>query len=401
MQRGLTGHFVPIVHEGHAANAFVPVPLPPEPPLDLSSTLRKQLEQAVHALGGLDNIATLLPDPDIFLYTYVRREAVLSSQIEGTRSTLSDLLLFELEEAPGVPFDDVREVSNYVRALEHGMRRLQEGLPLCNRLLREMHAILLDSGRGQDKRPGHFRHTQNWIGGLDVSTATFVPPPPQEVESCMAALENFINMPDDAQPYETLVKAALAHVQFETIHPFLDGNGRLGRMLISFILHADGLLRHPLLYLSLFLRQHRQRYFDLLTNVRLRGDWEAWLSFFLEGVQQVAGNAVDTASKLILLFHDDEARVSNCGGRQAGTLHRVLHALQRRPIATITWVCQHTGLTHPPVSKAMKRLEKMGIVREISGRQRGRTYAYVRYLQIMETGVNSFANHDGNEQHGS
>ncbi len=386
MRRGLTGTFTPIVHEGHAGRAFIPHPLPPDPPLMWTPALRRQVELAIHALGGLDNITTLLPDPDIFLYTYVRREAVLSSQIEGTQSTLSDLLLFELEEAPGVPFDDVREVSNYVMALEHGMRRLQEGLPICNRLLREMHAILLDSGRGHDKRPGEFRRTQNWIGGIHVGDAEFVPPPPEMVEACMADLERFINLPDEEQPYETLVKAALAHVQFETIHPFLDGNGRLGRMLISFILHADGLLRHPLLYLSLFFRQHRQEYFRLLTRVREDGDWEAWLAFFLEGVHEVAGNAVNTAQRLIRLFHEDEARIGEAG-RKAGTLHRVLRMLQKRPIATITWICTQTGLAHPTVGKAMDGLESMGIVREVSGRQRGRIYAYVRYLEILEAGV--------------
>lgn len=389
MQRQPTGVFVPIVHEGRSGRAFVPNPLPPRSPLQWTPSLRKQMVQAVHALGGLDNITTLLPDPDIFLYTYIRREAVLSSQIEGTRSTLSDLLLFELKEVPGVPFDDVREVSNYVRALEHGMQRMQEGLPICNRLLREMHAILLDSGRGHDKRPGAFRQVQNWIGGMGVDDADFVPPPPEHVEKCMAALERFINQPDEEQPHDALVKAALAHVQFETIHPFLDGNGRMGRLLISFILHAEGLLRHPLLYLSLYLRQHRQQYFDLLMRVRLQGDWESWLDFFFRGVHQVAGNAVQTARALMRLFHDDEAKVSEMG-RQAGSLHRVLRALQRRPIATIPWIREYTGLTYPPVAKALHRLQEMRIVQEITGKQRGRTYAYVRYMEIMESGVTSF-----------
>ncbi len=389
MRRGLTGEFVPIVHEGREGQAFVPKPLPPEPPLKFTPDLRKQMELAVHALGGLDNITTLLPEPDIFLYTYVRREAVLSSQIEGTRSTLSDLMLFELEEAPGVPFDDVREVSNYVRALDHGMRRLQEGMPICNRLLREMHAILLDSGRGNDKRPGQFRHSQNWIGGLGVDDAGFVPPPPGEVETCMADLERFINAPDAEQPYETLVKAALAHVQFETIHPFLDGNGRMGRMLVSFILHAEGLLRHPLLYLSLYLRQHRQQYFDLLMQVRLQGDWEAWLSFFLVGVREVAGNAVGTAQQLIRLFQADETKVSKAG-KQAGTLHRVLRALQHRPVATIAWICRQTGISHPAVGKAMDTLQGMKIVREITGKHRGKVYAYAGYLGILEAGIDGF-----------
>jgi Fic family protein len=317
---------------------------------------------------------------------YVRREAVLSSQIEGTRSTLSDLLLFELEEAPGAPFDDVREVSNYVRALEHGIGKMREGLPLCNRLLREMHAILLAGGRGGDMRPGHFRTRQNWIGGVNVAQAAFVPAPPQEVEGCMAALERFINeTDDDGQPYESLVKAALAHVQFETIHPFLDGNGRLGRMLISFILHSEGMLSYPLFYLSLYLRQHRERYFGLLMKVRLEGDWEGWLDFFLEGVRDVARNAVITANRLMQVFREDEQRMIDSGGRQAGSLLRVLGALQKRPLGTIPHIARTTGLSYPAASKALSRLEELGIVREITRKRRDRVYAYVQYMDILNS----------------
>ena len=388
MKRGITGAFVPIVWMGRKAHAFVPAPLPPNPPLAFTPQRRKLLEQAIHALGQLDSLTTLLPDANIFLYSYVRKEAVLSSEIEGTRSTLSDLLLFELDEAPGIPFDDVKEVSNYVRALEHGMLRLREGLPLCNRLLREMHAILLDSGRGSEKHPGEFRKIQNWVLGTTVDTAVFVPPPPDKVEDCMAELERFVNETDDArQPYETLVKAALAHVQFETIHPFEDGNGRLGRMLIAFILHAEGILSQPLLYLSLYLRQHRQQYFDLLMRVRLEGAWEEWLDFFLTGVRDVARNAVNTARRLMQTFHDHEQRLSAEGGRQAGTLLRVLRAMQKRPLASIPFLCKETGLSFPAISKAMNRLEKMQLVREITGQQRGRVFAYVDYMQILNEGL--------------
>ncbi|MGI2325427.1 MULTISPECIES: Fic family protein [unclassified Methylococcus] len=281
MQRGSTGTWQMVSAGGEAVRAFVPAALPPVPPLDMPAARQQKLEQALLALGRLDAIAALLPEPDIFLYAYVRREAVLSSQIEGTQSSLSDLLIFELDEAPGVPFDDVVEVSNYVAALEHGMARLKEGFPLCNRLIRELHAKLLARGRGAGKAPGEFRATQNWIGGTRPGNAIFVPPPPQEVEPCMGELERFLH---DADSPGALVKAALAHVQFETIHPFLDGNGRVGRLLIAFILHHEGVLRQPLLYLSLYFKQHRGEYYRLLDTVRQTGDWEAWLDFFLEGV---------------------------------------------------------------------------------------------------------------------
>lgn len=244
------------------------------------------------ACGRLDAITALLPDPDLFLYAYVRREAVLSSQIEGTQSSLSDLLLFELDEAPGTPIDDVVEVSNYVAALEHALARLAADFPLSNRLLCEVHGKLLSSGRGADKRPGEFRATQNWIGGTRPGNAHFVSPAPQEVEPCMAALERFLHAPFATG---SLVKAALAHVQFETIHPFLDGNGRVGRLLIALILHHEGVLRQPLLYLSLYFKQHRDEYYRLLDAVRTTGDWETWLDFFLEGVGETAISAVDTA----------------------------------------------------------------------------------------------------------
>ena len=260
MHRDITGRYLSSPAGGEMVNAFVPNPLPPIPPLELSGARQRLLERATLAIGRLDSVSTLLPDPQLFLYAYVRREAVLSSQIEGTQSSLSDLLLFELDEVPGVPFDDVVEVSNYIAALEYGMARLRADFPLCNRLLREMHIHLMARGRGSDKTPGDFRRSQNWIGGTRPGNARFVPPPPQEVEPCMAALEQFINQPADTTP--VLIKAALAHVQFETIHPFLDGNGRLGRLLIALLLHQGGLLSQPLLYLSLYFKQHRPLYMN-------------------------------------------------------------------------------------------------------------------------------------------
>jgi len=332
----------------------------------------------------LDSITLLLPDPDIFLYAYVRREALLSSQIEGTQSSLSDLLLFELEEAPGVPFEDVVEVSNYVAALEHGIRRLQEGFPLCNRLIREMHALLLSRGRGSEKLPGEFRRTQNWIGGTRPGKAHFVPPPPDEVPRCMADLERFLN--GENAPYPTLVNAALAHVQFETIHPFLDGNGRMGRLLIAFVLHHSGILKRPLLYLSLYFKQHRDEYYRLLDLVRLEGDWEAWLDFFLEGVEQTAQNAVETAQRLVALFGEDRCKIQE-GVKRAGTALRVFDALCDRPIITLKEVVRRTGLTFATAAKGMNILEELSIAREITGKKRNRIFAYDRYLAILSEGT--------------
>jgi len=384
MKRGLTGEYRITVVGGETIRAFVPKSLPPNPPLQFTPQRQRLLERATLALGRLDSITLLLPDPDIFLYAYIRREALLSSQIEGTQSSLSDLLLFELKEAPGVPFEDVVEVSNYVAALEHGIRRLQEGFPLCNRLIREMHALLLSRGRGSTKIPGEFRRTQNWIGGTRPGNAYFVPPPPDEVPRCMADLERFLN--GENALYPTLVNAALAHVQFETIHPFLDGNGRMGRLLIAFVLHHGGVLRRPLLYLSLYFKQHRGEYYRRLDMVRLEGDWEAWLDFFLEGVEQTAQNAVDTAQRLVGLFETDRRKIQERVER-AGTALRVFDALCDRPILTLKEVARRTGLTFATAAKGMRILEELGIAREITGKKRNRIFAYDRYLAILSEGT--------------
>ncbi len=384
MKRGLTGEYRITVVGGETIRAFVPEPLPPNPPLQFTPQRQRLLERATLALGRLDSITLLLPDPDIFLYAYVRREALLSSQIEGTQSSLSDLLLFELEEAPGVPFEDVVEVSNYVAALEHGIQRLQKGFPLCNRLIREMHARLLSRGRGSSKLPGEFRRTQNWIGGTRPGNAHFVPPPPDEVPRCMTDLERFLN--GENAPYPTLVNAALAHVQFETIHPFLEGNGRMGRLLIAFILHHGGVLKRPLLYLSLYFKQHREEYYRLLDLVRLEGNWEAWLDFFLEGVEQTAQNAVDTAQRLVGLFEADRRKIQE-RVKRAGTALHVFDALCDRPIITLKEVVRRTGLTFATAAKGMGILEELGIVREITGKKRNRIFAYDRYLTILSEGT--------------
>ena len=364
--------------------AFVPTPLPPDPTLDLSGTRQRLLERALLACGRRDGVTALLPDPDLFLYAYVRREAVLSSQIEGTQSSLSDLLLFELDEAPGVPFDDVVEVSNYVSALEHGMSRLREGFPLTGRLLREVHEKLLARGRGADKQPGEFRRSQNWIGGTRPGNAQFVPLPPQAVEACIASLERAIHTEDDGLP--ALVKAALAHVQFETIHPFLDGNGRVGRLLISLMLFDAGVLNQPLLYLSYYFKQHRPEYYRLLDTVRSEGDWEAWLDFFLEGVASTAGSAVETAHRLLALFRDDATRVQTLG-RTATSALRVFDALRDRPLANLNALTESTGASYSTVARAVEALEDLGIVREITGRKRERVFAYTRYLDILGEGT--------------
>lgn len=382
MKRGVGGRYEIQDMGGEKVKAFIPLPLPPDPPLDLGGDRQRSLERALVALGRLDSISTILPDPLLFLYTYVRREAVLSAQIEGTQSSLSDLLLFELAETPGVPVDDVVEVSNYVAALEHGMTRLREGFPLSNRLAREMHALLLRKGRGSEKAPGEFRRSQNWIGGTRPGNAHFVPPPATSVEECMAAWERFLH--DGTQP--ALTKAALAHVQFETIHPFLDGNGRLGRLFIALILHHERLLAQPLLYLSLYFKRQRAEYYRLLDVVRQEGDWEAWIDFFLEGVEQTAGEAVSTAQRLLALFRENTERLQGTG-RSSGTVLRVHASMCKRPILTLSEAGRLSGLSFPAVAKGMNALVQEGIVREMTGRKRNRAFVYERYLSILSEGT--------------
>ncbi|MFW6201904.1 MAG: Fic family protein, partial [Gemmatimonadota bacterium] len=321
MERGIQGRTATSTITGETVRSFIPRPLPPDPPLRLDRTLHDVLERANRALGRLDGVATLLPDRALFLYFYVRKEAVLSSQIEGTRSSLSELLLYETEEAPGVPFDDVREVSRYVAALNHGLDRLRGGFPLSLRLVREIHEVLLSAGRGSENAPGEFRRSQNRMGGSRPGNALYVPPPPpEEVVACMGALEKYLH--DDPVRTPTLIKAALSHVQFETIHPFLDGNGRVGRLLITFLLCAEEALSEPLLYLSLYFKQNRERYYDLLRHVRFTGDWEEWLQFFLEGVAATADQAAGTARRILDVFERDRERIQVLG-RSAPSALRV------------------------------------------------------------------------------
>jgi len=384
MKRELQGHYVTLSTVGEEARAFVPAPLPPKPPIDWSPELRGKFDQALLALGRLDSISTFLPDISLFLYMYVRKEAVLSSMIEGTQSSLSDLLLFELDMEPGVPMDDVREVSNYVAALDHGLARLAEGFPLSLRLIKEMHSILLARGRGSNQTPGEFRRTQNWIGGTRPGNAAFVPPPADQVMECMGELELFLH--GQPEPTPALLKAALAHVQFETIHPFLDGNGRLGRLLITLLLCDQKVLREPMLYLSLYFKTHRQYYYELLNHVRLTGDWEAWLDFFAEAVIVTATQAVETAQQLVDLANKDRDEISGLG-RAAPSALQIHRALMEHPITTSGWLVKKTGITPATVNKCLAHLERLGIVRELTSRKRNRLFSYTGYVDIMNEGT--------------
>ena len=383
--RRRTGTYRTITTGGEPFRAFIPAPLPPKPPLALTGPLQTALERAHLALGRLDGVSGLLPNPGLFLYAYVRKEAVLSSQIEGTQSSLSQLMLFEAHGAPGAPIADVVEVSNYVAAFDHGLRRLRDGFPLSNRLIREVHGVLLQRGRGSDKDPGEFRRSQVWIGGTRPGNAVFVPPPHDAVEDCMGALELYLH--DDRGDLPVLVRAALAHVQFETIHPFLDGNGRVGRLLVTFLLCHAGVLRQPLLYLSLYLKRHRSTYYELLNEVRESGDWECWIAFFLEGVSEVADHAAATADRLSHMFRQDRERLSEAAGRRAGSVIRVHEALKERPILSLRSASEQVGVSFTTAAGAMQNLVDHGIADELTGNRRNRLFAYRGYLAVIEKGT--------------
>jgi Fic family protein len=377
------GHYV-VKHYGvEAVRAYVPLPLPPKPPVRLEN-LQRLLEQANQALGRLDGLASMLPDLSLFIYGYVRKEAVLSSQIEGTQSSLSDLLLFENHHIPGVPLSDVEDVSHYVAALTHGLDRMRGGFPLSLRLIREIHGVLMSHGRGSDKQPGEFRRSQNWIGGTRPGNAAFVPPPPDLVSECMNALELFLH--DERTNLPVLIKAGLIHVQFETIHPFLDGNGRLGRLLITFLLCAAGMLREPILYLSLYFKQHRSAYYELLDRVRARGDWEGWLDFFLTGVRDTATQGASAAQRILQVFADDLRKIEELG-RPAASALLVFEHLQRNPIISIPDAAEKIGTSAPTVAKSVEHLRRLGILREKTGLQRRRLFVYQDYLAILNEGT--------------
>src|SRR3984893_11948593 len=376
------GRYVETTAGGEKVRAFVPPPLPPTPPIDVLGLLGR-LSTAERALGRLDGITVLLPRQELFLYMYVRKEAVLSSQIEGTQSMLSDLLRFETEAQAGQPIDDIREVSNYVDAMMYGLEPLKE-LPLSLRLVREMHERLLQSGRGGTKNPGEFRRSQNWIGGTRPGNATVVPPPVSELDACLDAFERFMH--EDESRLPPLIKAGLLHVQFETIHPFLDGNGRIGRLLVTLYLCVHDLLRKPLLYLSLYLKTHRADYYRLLQEVRERGAWEAWLEFFLDGVAETANQAFDAATHIVELFKRDRERITAESDR-AGSVLRVHDFLQQTPFVTSNALVEQTGLTAPTINAALADLERLGIVEEVTGRKRGRVFGYRAYLDILNEGT--------------
>ena len=378
------GHFVRQQGGVEGYSAFIPAPLPPDPPVDLTGEMARLHESAAYALGRLGGASSRL-DPDRLLYMYVRKEAVLTSQIEGTQSTLADLLRYENGDSPGTPVDEVREVSRYVDTLFHALEQIKTGsLPLSLRLLRDAHRQLLEGGRGAVHDPGEFRRTQNWVGGTRPGNASYVPPPPHEVLPALGNLEKYIH--DQFGPTPALVKAAVAHAQFETIHPFLDGNGRLGRLLISLMLVADGALPHPFFYISLYFKRNRTDYYEALQRIRTHGDWERWLRFFLIGVEAVANEATATAEALSTLFSADRGRVEGLG-RAAPSALKVYDLLRDRILISSTRAVEALGLTWPTVQAAVERLEDLGIAKEVTGKRRDRIYAYDNQLRVLDEGT--------------
>lgn len=361
--------------------AFYPAPLPPEPPVRMAGDFQRLLSQADRALGRLDGSIQTLPNPDLFVFMYVRKEAVLSSQIEGTQSSLQDLLAAEARLfSSGLP-KDVDEVINYVDAMNQGLARLAE-LPLSARLIREVHEHLLRSVRGSRLTPGELRRNQNWIGpgGCTLNEATFVPPPPEEVPAALAALERFLHHPGDLP---VLVQIGLAHAQFETIHPFLDGNGRVGRLLITLFLCEQEILQKPVLYLSHFFKQHRSEYYERLQAVRDQGDWEGWLTFFLRGVLAISKEATETARRILVLRELHRSQITESLGRAAGNGHRILEYLYQRPIVNVSEVGQLLGVTYAAANRLISRIADLGILQEITGQKRHRVFRYAPYLDLF------------------
>jgi len=361
--------------------AFIPCELPPEPPVEISGSLQVSLSHADRALGRLDGSIQTLPHPDLFVYMYVRKEAVLSSQIEGTQSSLQDVLAAEAKIlAPEAP-QDVDEVVNYVRAMNHGLARLAE-LPVSVRLIREIHAELLQGVRGSHLTPGEIRTSQNWIGpsGCTLNEATFVPPPPHEVAQHLPALEKFLHT-DTHLPL--LIKIGLAHVQSETIHPFLDGNGRVGRPLVTFLLCERDVLLKPVLYLSYFFKRHRQQYYEHLQAACDTGAWEEWLQFFLRGVIEVSAQATETARRILSLREQHRLAITEKIGRAAANGYRVLEHLYQHPIVSVNEVQALIGTTYPAANDLVTRLVECGILKEITGQQRNRRYMYESYIELF------------------
>lgn len=369
---------------GESYKAYIPAFLPPDPPIAMDQ-LSVLLEKSSAALAELNNMTRTIPNTSLFLYMYVRKEALLSSQIEGTQSSFSDLILFEHDQKPGVSLDDVEEVSNYVKALNYGLKRLKAGFPLSLRLLREIHAVLLSGGRGANKLPGQFRKSQNWIGGTRPGNALFVPPPVEYLNDCLSNFEKFLH--DQTQP--VLIRAAVAHVQFETIHPFLDGNGRLGRLLITLLLIIGGLLDEPILYLSLYMKQNRNTYYELLQEVRTHGTWETWIEFFLTGVLSASKQAIKTASDINNLFEVDSNKIMSMG-RARFSCEQTLEYLKQLPQISVPLLAQELNISAPTARSALNHLVELGILNEVTGKQRDKVYVYRKYLTILEYGTEPF-----------
>lgn len=375
------GRYVVQKFNSESYKAYIPSKLPPNPPIDLSK-LYNVLERANISLTELNIVHKTIPNTSLFIYMYLRKEALISSQIEGTQSSFSDVMLFENNQTPNVSLNDVEEVSNYVKAIKHGLNRLNSGFPVSLRLLKEMHAILLSGCRGSSKTPGEFRKSQNWIGGTRPSNALFVPPPIDYLDECLNDFEKFLH--DETLPI--LIKVGIAHVQFETIHPFLDGNGRLGRVLITLLLCVNGLIDEPILYLSLYLKENRQTYFNLLQEVRERGTWETWLEFFLIGVIETAKEAIQTAKRINALFESDLEKISNLG-RIKFSCEKIFDYMKKLPQVSVSLISKDLNLSAPTVRSSLNKMNSIGILKELTCKKRGKIYVYKNYLDILEKGA--------------
>jgi Fic family protein len=377
-QKGRTGQYV---RQISGYSAFLPTPLPPNPPLKVDDEFLELISHADRALGRLDGSIQTLPDPDLFVFMYIRKEAVFSSQIEGTQSSLDDVLEAEAQvfnpRRPG----DVNEVLNYVKALRFGLARLGE-LPVSVRLIREIHERLLEGTRGMERNPGELRTTQNWIGpaGSILNEATFIPPPPDVVPSALSQLESFLHQND---PMPSLVKIGLAHAQFETIHPFLDGNGRMGRLLITFLLCERKILQQPVLYLSHYFKRHRDRYYNILQNIRDVGDWEEWIKFFLTAVLEVSQEATQTARRIVNLREEHRRIITENFGRTAANGLKVLERLFSHPIISVNDLANQTKISFTAANQLMRRLLEHHILTEITGHTRNRQFRYRPYIDLF------------------
>jgi len=378
------GKYVKQAVAGEYYSSYIPKNLPPNPLLQMDQ-LYPMLNKAIQSVTELNILAKAVPNKSLFMYMYVRKEALLSSQIEGTQSSFTDLMLFEHSQKPQVALEDVEEVSHYVEAMQYGLKRIKEdGFPLSLRLIQEIHGVLLRGGRGMHKSPGEFRGSQNWIGGSRPGNALFVPPSVEYLKECLFDLEKFLY--DEQFSYHILIKAGLVHVQFETIHPFLDGNGRIGRLLIILMLCENGFLSDPILYLSLYLKQNRRLYYDLLQQVRENGAWEAWLEFFLQGVATTAQQACLTIEKVNDLFIEDIKKIESLGKARFSAI-TVFEYLKKLPQVSASSLAQDLGLSVPTTRTALEHLQDLKIIEEITGKKRDRTYIYKKYLAILEQGT--------------